>query len=95
MQTYESLTMKHLRYFEALGPAWPFRPRCRGCAISQPALSLQMKELEDILSTPLVERGRRQISLTSLGEDLRRPRQRYPARRRRTGALGKARRRAR
>ncbi|MDO8884541.1 hydrogen peroxide-inducible genes activator, partial [Pseudotabrizicola sp.] len=38
-------------------------------AISQPALSIQMKELEDILGAPLIERGARQISLTPLGTD--------------------------
>ena len=62
------ITMKHLRYFEALARHGHFGRAAEACAISQPALSLQMKELEDILGTPLIERGSRQISLTSLGE---------------------------
>lgn len=60
--------MKHLRYFEALAHHGHFGRAAEACAISQPALSLQIKELEEILGAPLVERGMRQIRLTSLGE---------------------------
>lgn len=59
--------MKHLRYFEALSQHGHFGRAAEACAISQPALSIQMKELEDILGAPLIERGPRQISLTPLG----------------------------
>ena len=61
-------TLKHLRYFEALAQHGHFGRAAAACAISQPALSLQIKELEAILGAPLVERGARQIRLTSLGE---------------------------
>ncbi len=60
--------MKHLRYFEALSQQRHFGRAAELCAISQPALSMQIKELEDILAAPLVERGSREIRLTSLGE---------------------------
>ncbi|MFN6924466.1 MAG: LysR substrate-binding domain-containing protein [Tabrizicola sp.] len=63
------LTLKHLRYFEALARHRHFGRAAEASAISQPALSLQVKELEDILGAPLVERGPRQIRLTPLGED--------------------------
>jgi len=63
------LTMKHLRYFDALARHRHFGRAAEASAISQPALSLQIKELEDILGAPLVERGPRQIRLTRLGED--------------------------
>jgi LysR family transcriptional regulator, hydrogen peroxide-inducible genes activator len=63
------LTLKHLRYFDALARQRHFGRAAEVSAISQPALSLQVKELEDILGAPLVERGPRQISLTPLGED--------------------------
>lgn len=63
------LTLKHLRYFEALARHRHFGRAAEASAISQPALSLQVKELEDILGTPLVERGSRQIRLTPLGAD--------------------------
>jgi LysR family hydrogen peroxide-inducible transcriptional activator len=63
------LTLRHLRYFEALALHRHFGRAAEASAISQPALSLQVKELEDILGAPLVERGSRQIRLTALGED--------------------------
>ena len=62
------ISIKHLRYFEALSHHGHFGRAAESCAISQPALSLQIKELEVILGAPLVERGARQIRLTSLGE---------------------------
>lgn len=63
------ITLKHLRYFDALARHRHFGRAAEASSISQPALSLQVKELEDILGAPLVERGARQISLTALGED--------------------------
>jgi len=62
------ISMKHLRYFEALAQHGHFGRAADACAISQPALSLQMKELEEVLGAPLIERGGRQIRLTALGE---------------------------
>lgn len=60
--------MRHLRYFEALARHGHFGRAAEDCAISQPALSLQIKELEDILGAQLVERGARRIRLTAFGE---------------------------
>lgn len=62
------ISMKHLRYFEAVARLGHFGRAAESCSISQPALSLQVKELEDILGTPLIERGGRRIRLTDLGE---------------------------
>ncbi|MGQ3487049.1 hydrogen peroxide-inducible genes activator [Roseovarius pacificus] len=64
----KSLSMKHLRYFEALARHGHFGRAAETCAISQPALSVQIKELEEILGASLVERGAREIRLTGLGE---------------------------
>jgi LysR family hydrogen peroxide-inducible transcriptional activator len=63
------ITIRHLRYFEALAQHGHFGRAAEACAISQPALSLQMKELEQVLGSPLIERGSRQIRLTALGKD--------------------------
>lgn len=63
------LTMKHLRYFDALARIGHFGRAAESCAISQPALSVQIRELEVILGAPLVERGGRRIRLTGLGEE--------------------------
>jgi LysR family transcriptional regulator, hydrogen peroxide-inducible genes activator len=64
-----SVTIRHLRYFEALALHRHFGRAAESCAISQPALSLQMKELEEMLGAPLIERSARQIRLTGLGEE--------------------------
>lgn len=62
------LSIKHLRYFDALAEHGHFGRAAAACAISQPALSLQIKELETLLGALLVERGARQIRLTAFGE---------------------------
>ncbi|RTL89244.1 hydrogen peroxide-inducible genes activator [Ancylobacter aquaticus] len=62
------ISMRHLRYFEALAQHGHFGRAAEACSISQPALSLQIKELEEILGAPLVERGTRHIRLTRLGD---------------------------
>ena len=64
-----NLSMKHLRYFEALARLGHFGRAAEACSISQPALSMQIKELEDLIGAPLVERTTRQIMLTGLGEE--------------------------
>ena len=59
--------MKHLRYFDALARHQHFGRAAEDCAVTQPALSVQIKELEALIGAPLVERGSRQIHLTALG----------------------------
>ncbi len=63
-----NLTLKQLRYFEALARHGHFGRAAESCAISQPALSMQIKELEESLGTDLFERGARQVRLTQFGE---------------------------
>ncbi len=65
-----NLTLKQLRYFEALARLGHFGRAAEDCAISQPALSVQIKEMEETLGAPLFERGARQVRLTHLGEAL-------------------------
>lgn len=62
------ISLTQLRYFEALARLGHFGRAAEDCAISQPALSMQIKELETDLGAPLVERGGRQTRLTALGE---------------------------
>ncbi len=64
----QSLTLKQLRYFEALARTGQFGRAAEDCAITQPALSMQIKELEGLVGSPLVERGARQVRLTALGQ---------------------------
>lgn len=61
-------TPRQLRYFEALARHGHFGRAAAACAVSQPALSMQIRELEQTLGTPLFERGARQVRLTGFGE---------------------------
>ena len=63
-------TLKQLRYFDALSRHCHFGRAAEACAISQPALSMQIKELEELLGGGLLERGARQIRLTKFGEEV-------------------------
>jgi len=67
-----NLTLRQLRYFEGLARHGHFGRAAEACAISQPALSMQIKELEDSLGIPLFERGARMVHLTSFGEEFAR-----------------------
>ncbi len=63
-----NLTLKHFRYFEALARHGHFGHAADACAISQPALSMQIKELEEAIGMELFERVPRNIRLTNFGE---------------------------
>ena len=63
-----NLSLKQLRYFEALALHGHFGRAADASAISQPALSMQIKELELSVGAPLFERGARQVRLTPLGD---------------------------
>jgi len=62
------ISLRQLRYFDALARENHFRRAAAACAISQPALSMQIRELEDALGAVLIERGARQARLTKFGE---------------------------
>lgn len=62
------MTLKQLRYFEAVVRHRHFGRAADACAISQPALSMQIKELEETLGAALFERGRRDVGLTGFGQ---------------------------
>lgn len=63
-------TLKQLRYFEALARHGHFGRAADACSISQPALSVQIRDLEEILSVQLFERGARQVRLSGFGEEV-------------------------
>lgn len=65
-----NLTLKQLRYFEALAQHAHFGRAAEASSISQPALSMQIKELEETLGAQLFERNARQVKLTRQGEDV-------------------------
>jgi LysR family hydrogen peroxide-inducible transcriptional activator len=63
------VTLRQLRYFNALASHGHFGRAAEACAISQPAMSMQIKELEEALGGVLLERGARQVALTNVGEE--------------------------
>jgi LysR family hydrogen peroxide-inducible transcriptional activator len=63
------VTLRQLGYFDALARHGHFGRAAAACAISQPALSMQIKELEESLGAVLIERGARQVRLTQFGEE--------------------------
>ncbi len=63
-----TLTLRQLRYFDALTRHGHFGRAADACSVSQPALSVQIKELEEGLGIVLFERGARQARLTAFGE---------------------------
>ena len=65
-----TLTLKQMRYFEALARHGHFGHAADACAISQPALSMQIKEMEAHLGADLVERGGRGVRLSKFGAEV-------------------------
>lgn len=65
-----NITLKQLRYFTALAEIGHFGHAAARLSISQPALSVQIKELETQLGQPLVERAPKRAQLTSFGHDI-------------------------
>lgn len=63
-----NLTLKQIRYFDALARLGTFSAAAAACSVTQPALSMQIRDLEESAGTPLLERGPRGIHLTAFGE---------------------------
>ncbi|GJM00891.1 MAG: LysR family transcriptional regulator [Methyloligella sp.] len=66
----QAISTKQLRYFHALSRLKHFGKAADHCAVTQPALSMQIKDLEHILGLSLVVRGKSKITLTSDGEEI-------------------------
>lgn len=64
------ITLKQLRYFAAVARHRHFGRAAQECHVSQPALSLQIQELEAQLYCQLVERQRGAIALTETGREI-------------------------
>jgi len=65
-----NITLRQLTYFVALAEARNFGRAAGKVHVSQPALSVQIKELEAELGVQLVERQPRRIVLTPAGHEL-------------------------
>jgi LysR family hydrogen peroxide-inducible transcriptional activator len=61
------ITLRQLRYLASLARQRHFGRAAEECAISQPALSMQVRELERKIGVELVERRPKDIALTETG----------------------------
>lgn len=64
------ISLRQLRYFQALARNGNFGRAARTCNVTQPALSMQIRQLEESLGVSLVERLPRRIALTLAGEEV-------------------------
>ena len=61
------ITLRQLRYLTALAHHRHFGRAAEDCAVTQPALSMQVRELEREIGVELVERRPNEIALTDTG----------------------------
>lgn len=62
------MNLRDLRYLAALARYKHFGKAAEACYVTQPTLSAQIKKLEQFLGVHLVERNRRNVRLTEVGE---------------------------
>jgi len=63
-------TLKQLRYLVALHRTNHFGKAADACHVTQSTLSAGLQELENLLGTQLVERTKRSVMFTALGEEI-------------------------
>jgi LysR family transcriptional regulator, hydrogen peroxide-inducible genes activator len=66
------ITLRQLRYLGALAEHRHFGRAAEACAVTQPALSMQIRELESQLGVELVERRPGEVALTDIGTEVAR-----------------------
>jgi len=64
------ISFKQLRYFDAVARTSHFGKAAEHCAVTQPALSMQIQELEKFLGVQLIERSRNGALLTEAGREV-------------------------
>jgi LysR family hydrogen peroxide-inducible transcriptional activator len=64
------ITLRQLRYLHALAQHRHFGRAADACAVTQPALSMQIRDLERQLEVDLVERRPGEVALTEIGVEV-------------------------
>lgn len=64
------MTLSELRFIVAVGREKNFRKAAGKCFVSQPALSLAVKKLEEELGIAIFERSRTEVSITQAGQTI-------------------------
>jgi len=63
-------SLRQLQYAIAVADTLSFRQAAARCGVSQPSLSVQLAQLEEVLGVQLFERDRRRVLSTAAGEAL-------------------------
>jgi LysR family hydrogen peroxide-inducible transcriptional activator len=63
-------TLRQLQYVVAVAEELSFRRAAERCNVSQPSLSAQLAQLEDVLGTRLFERAHKRVLITRAGQEL-------------------------
>jgi len=66
------ITLRQLRYLSALAKHGHFGRAAEACAVTQPALSMQIRDLERTLGVAVVERRPGDVMLTDVGHEIAR-----------------------
>jgi len=64
------MTLTELKFIVAVAQERNFRRAAEKCFVSQPALSLAIKKLEEELNVIIFERSRTEVSMTEIGEKI-------------------------
>lgn len=64
-----NITLRQLRYLVSLADTLHFGRAAAACHVSQPSLSAQIQQLEEVLGATLVERTKHRVLLTPAGDD--------------------------
>ncbi|MGV6850273.1 MAG: hydrogen peroxide-inducible genes activator [Marinibacterium sp.] len=65
-----NFTLRQLRFLTAVAETLNFSRAAEACFVTQPTLSAGIKELEDRLGVRLIERTKRSVMLTPVGEEI-------------------------
>lgn len=68
MAAPQDLSLRQLQYVVAVADTLGFHRAAERCHVSQPTLSAQVKELEEVLGVRIFERDRRRVLVTPAGE---------------------------